>query len=67
MSRRSVDHVAELVKVLVSRDRRWRVDIRSNGRVEVRELGFLRLKTEEHRLRSKLADLGVDLDQLVED
>lgn len=59
--------MADLVKVLVSPDRRWRIEIRSDGRAEVRERGFLRLRTEEHRLRERLAKLGVDLDQLVED
>jgi hypothetical protein len=59
--------MAGVIKVLVSEDRRWRVDIRADGRCEVRELGFLRAAVRRWQLAEKLAEFGLSLDDLVED
>jgi hypothetical protein len=63
----TVINMAGVIKVLVSEDRRWRVDIRSDGRCEIRELGFLRATVRRWQLEARLAELGMNVDDLVED
>lgn len=53
--------------MLVSPDRRWRVEIRRDGRCQVFELGFLRATTRRGELEARLASLGVDLADLRKD
>lgn len=65
--RRTVDHVAEVVKVLVSADRRWRVEIRRDGRCQVFESGFLRASCRRWELEERLGALDVDAATLTED
>jgi hypothetical protein len=59
--------VAEVVEVLVSPDRRWRVEIRRDGRCHVFELGFLRVTTRRAELEVRLSNLGVKLADLRKD
>jgi hypothetical protein len=59
--------VAEVVEVLVSADRRWRVEIRRDGRCQVFELGFLRATTRRGELAVRLASFGVALADLRKD
>ena len=51
----------------MSADRRWRVEIRRDGRCQVFELGFLRATTRRGELAARLAQLGVDLADLRRD
>lgn len=53
--------------MLVSADRRWRVEIRRDGRCQAFELGFLRLTTRRAELQDRLGALGVRLADLHED
>lgn len=56
-----------VVKVLRSEDRHWRVEFQENGRVRVYDHGFLMAVCWRYELRGRLAALGVDVDQLIED
>jgi len=58
--------VADVVQVLVSADRRWRVEIRRDGLCRVFDRGFLRATCRRHQLAARLAALGVDLVDLVD-
>lgn len=61
------DHVA-VVRVLRSRDYRWRVEIHDDGRRALIHLGMLVLADASmDEIGSRLAADGVDPDELVED
>lgn len=59
--------MADVVEVLVSTDRRWRVEIRRDGRCQAFELGFLRATCRRTELETRLAELGVRLADLHKD
>lgn len=57
--------IVTVVRVQVSRDRRWRIDHRSDGYYELRLLGFLILSTRSlDQVHRRLRDEGVDPEQL---
>lgn len=56
-----------VVRVLVSDDRRWRVEIRDDGTCWVFEHGFLRATVRRFELEKSLAGFGISLADLVED
>ncbi|HEV2928039.1 MAG TPA: hypothetical protein VGW74_05060, partial [Propionibacteriaceae bacterium] len=64
--RATVDHVA-VVRVLVSDDRRWRVEIRDDGTCRVLQDGFRVATVRRFELAETLAGFGLDIADLTED
>lgn len=57
-----------LVRVVRSRDRRWRLELHDNGLVDMFEAGHLVLRRATmERVAQMLAQRGVSSDELVED